>query len=445
MTSFVRKGIFRRCRPWRHLHGQAEKTCCYTGPKDSAGWLWYAAFEGGRSTSHPASGERAIARFHELCVEGADQDGDCGEIFKLCETFCLNELSFVDLFILLYECFQLVLLAWSLIESHWEHLWIQDGHMVHLETLGHADLAAGKTMQMETLFRLYSQTMLGRHGSTDLWKVWEVVSEHSTIFSPCKADRFVQQNALTSRKPFLVAAFWSSTSEVWWICMHQFPSSCRSLKPQWWVPRGENLRMVGMEPVVGFDWMNDGCNVWTVWNETHDQRKKMTHSSLVLFQGTLGAAYLRAWSLSTHQWHWFWSGLWLWAWKCLWNQLCAISSEGWLGRDPIFGRVVPRACEGSIEVRGIQIHYAGGVFWVAAQQQYRSSRTVYILPSSQKLSKILWQLWSCWKVSTWQRLGLWLQLWCFGEAHWSFAENMVFGWTRSTRDVGVDVSQPYFC
>lgn len=55
--------------------------------------------------------------------------------------------------------------------------------------------------------------------------------------------------------------------------------------------------MVGMEPVVGFDWMNDGCNVWTVLNETHDQRKKMTHSSsaaLVLFQGTLGAAYLRA-------------------------------------------------------------------------------------------------------------------------------------------------------
>lgn len=57
------------------------------------------------------------------------------------------------------------------------------------------------------------------------------------------------------------------------------------------------LNMVGMEPVVGFDWMNDGCNVWTVLNETHDQRKKMTHSSsaaLVLFQGTLGAAYLRA-------------------------------------------------------------------------------------------------------------------------------------------------------
>lgn len=67
--------------------------------------------------------------------------------------------------------------------------------------------------------------------------------------------------------------------------MHQFPSSCQSLKPQWWVPRGEILNMVGMEPVVGFDWMNDGCNVWTVLNETHDQRKKMTHSSFGVVSG----------------------------------------------------------------------------------------------------------------------------------------------------------------
>ena len=35
---------------------------------------------------------------------------------------------------------------------------LKDGQMVHFETLGHADLAAGKSMQMETLFRLYSQT-----------------------------------------------------------------------------------------------------------------------------------------------------------------------------------------------------------------------------------------------------------------------------------------------
>jgi hypothetical protein len=33
---------------------------------------------------------------------------------------------------------------------------------MHFEAFGHADLAAGQMMRLETLFRLYSQTRLGR-------------------------------------------------------------------------------------------------------------------------------------------------------------------------------------------------------------------------------------------------------------------------------------------
>ena len=85
--------------------------------------------------------------------------------------------------------------------------------------------------------------------------------------------------ALASRKPFLVAGF-LILYERGLVDLHapiskflpEFEAAVVGAK-RW------KRNMVGMEPVVGFDWMNDGCNVWTVLNETHDQRKKMTHTA----------------------------------------------------------------------------------------------------------------------------------------------------------------------
>ena len=75
--------------------------------------------------------------------------------------------------------------------------------------------------------------------------------------------------------------------------MNQFPSSCRSLKPQWWVPRGES-DFHAMEPCRG---VLIGCMMdvmYGLYGTKPNDHLIDDIQQLSLFQGTLGAAYLCA-------------------------------------------------------------------------------------------------------------------------------------------------------
>ena len=82
----------------------------------------------------------------------------------------------------------------------------EDGQTMHFEAFGHADLAAGQMMRLETLFRLYSQTRLGRSE-----KRREHFSVSATESTGPRCEPWITlalyDPSRVVRKPFLVVGF----------------------------------------------------------------------------------------------------------------------------------------------------------------------------------------------------------------------------------------------
>ena len=162
--------------------------------------------------------------------------------FQIVRDILLERTVFVDLFILLYGMFPAGSFSF---ESHWIALrapvdpgW-SDGPF---RNSGARRLGCRKNDADGDFV-----SIVFPNDAWPTWVYWFVKGVRGCIwtlnnFSPMQSRSFRPAKPL--RWPpgnhFWWQAFWSSTSEVWWICMHQFPSSCQSLKPQWWVPRGES-------------------------------------------------------------------------------------------------------------------------------------------------------------------------------------------------------------